>query len=390
MTSAANPERAYVQDHRDDLLADLDQLAAHPRHQRPARAPRRRRGQRRVVRGRAAAHRLPRCRGLVEGPWLAGGLRRVAERRRGRPDRARLRPPRRAAGRPGRAVAHRSVRPDAGRRRAAGPRRVRRQGPAAVPPAGRARPPGRDRPHQPGGAPEVPRSRARRSPARRTSRSCCERRATASPATSWSSPTPACVAPDVPSTVTGMRGHGVGDGHPARARTSTCTPASSAVRCPTPPPRSPGSSAALHDDQGRVQVPGFYDDVLELTDTERELFARVPADDAEFLDVAQSRALHGEAGFTTLERIGARPTAEVNGIGGGYQGAGAQDDRAERRLRQAQLPPGRRPGPGEDRGRRRAVRRRAHPGPASRPNWSGRVRASGPALYRSAHRRTPR
>jgi acetylornithine deacetylase/succinyl-diaminopimelate desuccinylase-like protein len=71
-----------------------------------------------------------------------------------------------------------------------------------------------------------------------------------------------------------------------------------------------------------VQVPGFYDDVVELTDEERELFSRVPADEAEFLRVAQSRALHGEHGYTTLERIGARPTAEVNGIGGGYQGDG--------------------------------------------------------------------
>ena len=75
---------------------------------------------------------------------------------------------------------------------------------------------------------------------------------------------------------------------------------------------------------GRVQVPGFYDDVLELTDDERELFARVPADDAEFLTVAKSRALAGEQGFTTLERIGARPTAEVNGIWGGYMGAGGK------------------------------------------------------------------
>jgi acetylornithine deacetylase/succinyl-diaminopimelate desuccinylase-like protein len=71
-----------------------------------------------------------------------------------------------------------------------------------------------------------------------------------------------------------------------------------------------------------VQVPGFYDDVLELTDEERELFARVPDDDAEFLKVAQSRAVAGERGFSTLERLGARPTAEVNGLGGGYQGKG--------------------------------------------------------------------
>ena len=129
------------------------------------------------------------------------------------------------------------------------------------------------------------------------------------------------VAPDVPSTVTGMRGmvsatvtlHGPGiDLHSGVFGGAVPNPATALARL----------VAALHDDDGRVQVPGFYDDVLELTDAERELFARVPADDDEFLAVAQSRALHGEAGFTTLERIGARPTAEVNGIGGGYQGAG--------------------------------------------------------------------
>jgi acetylornithine deacetylase/succinyl-diaminopimelate desuccinylase-like protein len=52
------------------------------------------------------------------------------------------------------------------------------------------------------------------------------------------------------------------------------------------------------------------------------LFGKVPVDDTEFLKVAQSRALQGETGFSTLERIGARPTAEVNGLGGGYQGDG--------------------------------------------------------------------
>src|SRR5205807_5651977 len=83
-------------------------------------------------------------------------------------------------------------------------------------------------------------------------------------------------------------------------------------------------AAALHDASGRVQIPGFYDDVLELTDEERDLFAQVPHDDAAFLDVAKSRALAGEDGYGTLERIGARPTAEVNGLGGGYQGDGGK------------------------------------------------------------------
>jgi acetylornithine deacetylase/succinyl-diaminopimelate desuccinylase-like protein len=129
------------------------------------------------------------------------------------------------------------------------------------------------------------------------------------------------VAADVPSTVTGMRGmvaatvnfHGPDlDLHSGVFGGAVPNPATGIARL----------VAALHDADGKVQVPGFYDDVVALTADERELFARVPADDAEFLKVAQSRATTGEAGFTTLERLGARPTAEVNGIGGGYQGAG--------------------------------------------------------------------
>jgi acetylornithine deacetylase/succinyl-diaminopimelate desuccinylase-like protein len=129
------------------------------------------------------------------------------------------------------------------------------------------------------------------------------------------------VAADVPSTVTGMRGMVAGTvnfhGPDLDLHSGVFGGA-----VPNPATAIAGLVAALHDEHGRVQVPGFYDDVLGLTDTERELFAEVPVDDGEFLKVAQSRALHGEAGFSTLERIGARPTAEVNGIGGGYQGAG--------------------------------------------------------------------
>jgi acetylornithine deacetylase/succinyl-diaminopimelate desuccinylase-like protein len=82
--------------------------------------------------------------------------------------------------------------------------------------------------------------------------------------------------------------------------------------------------AALHDEQGRVAVPGFYDGVVELTDRERELFAELPFDERQWLRTARSHALHGEVGYTTLERIWARPTAEVNGIGGGWQGPGSK------------------------------------------------------------------
>jgi acetylornithine deacetylase/succinyl-diaminopimelate desuccinylase-like protein len=131
------------------------------------------------------------------------------------------------------------------------------------------------------------------------------------------------IAADKPSTVTGMRGlvvctidfHGPDlDLHSGSFGGAVPNPATAIARL----------AAALHDTDGRVQIPGFYDDVLDLTDDERALFAQVPVDDAEFLDVAKSRALSGETGFTTLERLGARPTAEVNGLGGGYQGAGGK------------------------------------------------------------------
>nr|WP_243716320.1 dipeptidase [Actinomadura darangshiensis] len=83
--------------------------------------------------------------------------------------------------------------------------------------------------------------------------------------------------------------------------------------------------AALHDAGGRVTLPGFYDDVVPLSDEERELFARLPFDEDEWLRTAgSSRAAHGEKGYTTLERIWARPTAEINGMWGGHTGPGGK------------------------------------------------------------------
>ena len=82
--------------------------------------------------------------------------------------------------------------------------------------------------------------------------------------------------------------------------------------------------AALHDDAGRVAVPGFYDAVQEITDAEREAFKRVPFDESEFAEDLDLTATPGEAGYTVLERLWARPTLDVNGIGGGFQGAGAK------------------------------------------------------------------
>ncbi|MEX0727524.1 MAG: dipeptidase [Planctomycetaceae bacterium] len=80
--------------------------------------------------------------------------------------------------------------------------------------------------------------------------------------------------------------------------------------------------AALHDDKGRVQIPGFYDDVLPLADAERKQFAALPFNEAAFLKSLGTSATFGEAGFTTLERRWARPTCEINGMVSGYIGEG--------------------------------------------------------------------
>ncbi|WP_329116281.1 dipeptidase [Streptomyces sp. NBC_01353] len=82
--------------------------------------------------------------------------------------------------------------------------------------------------------------------------------------------------------------------------------------------------AALHDEDEHVAIPGFYDGVTELSDAERALIAELPFDEAVWLTTAKSHGTLGEAGFSTLERVWARPTAEVNGIGGGYQGPGGK------------------------------------------------------------------
>ena len=82
--------------------------------------------------------------------------------------------------------------------------------------------------------------------------------------------------------------------------------------------------ARLHDDDGRVMVPGFYDGVAPLGERERALFARLPYDEATWLRNARSTAAHGEGGYSTLERVWARPSAELNGVWGGYTGPGAK------------------------------------------------------------------
>ena len=82
--------------------------------------------------------------------------------------------------------------------------------------------------------------------------------------------------------------------------------------------------ASLHSPDGRVAIAGFYDDVVSPPDEERRAIAALPFDEARFLAEVGAPALVGELGYSTLERQWLRPTLEVNGMWGGYQGAGSQ------------------------------------------------------------------
>ncbi|MGD0517191.1 MAG: dipeptidase [Thermoguttaceae bacterium] len=82
--------------------------------------------------------------------------------------------------------------------------------------------------------------------------------------------------------------------------------------------------AGLIDGRGRVQIPGFYDDVVPLTDRERKEFAALPFDERNFFKQIGVSAAVGEEGYTSIERRWARPTFDICGIYGGYQGEGAK------------------------------------------------------------------
>jgi acetylornithine deacetylase/succinyl-diaminopimelate desuccinylase-like protein len=82
--------------------------------------------------------------------------------------------------------------------------------------------------------------------------------------------------------------------------------------------------ASLHDENNHITIPGFYNDVLEVSATERAELAKAPYDEAEYKADLGVQELWGEKGFSTNERTGIRPTLEVNGIWGGYTGEGAK------------------------------------------------------------------
>jgi acetylornithine deacetylase/succinyl-diaminopimelate desuccinylase-like protein len=129
-------------------------------------------------------------------------------------------------------------------------------------------------------------------------------------------------AADVPSICTGMRGL-------AEAEIIVTGPSrdlhsgSFGGGVPNPVHALASLLAGLHDSGGRVTLPGFYDAVVPLTCGERHALAKLPFDEKHWLaDAGDSQATYGEAGYSTLERIWARPTAEINGVWGGYTGPG--------------------------------------------------------------------
>jgi acetylornithine deacetylase/succinyl-diaminopimelate desuccinylase-like protein len=82
--------------------------------------------------------------------------------------------------------------------------------------------------------------------------------------------------------------------------------------------------ASLHDENNHITIPGFYDNVQELTADERAEMAKAPFNIEEYKSALQLGDVHGEAGYSTMERNSIRPTLDVNGIWGGYTGEGAK------------------------------------------------------------------
>lgn len=82
--------------------------------------------------------------------------------------------------------------------------------------------------------------------------------------------------------------------------------------------------AQLKDENGVIQIPGFYDSVVELSEEDREAFRQLPFDEEAYKDTLDIDAVHGEEGYSTLQRASARPTLDVNGIWGGYMKEGAK------------------------------------------------------------------
>ncbi len=80
----------------------------------------------------------------------------------------------------------------------------------------------------------------------------------------------------------------------------------------------------LHDESGEIAIPGFYDEVLPASRAELDGWRAIPFDEAEILRATGAKEICGEIGYTVLERLWTRPTAEINGLTSGYQGSGSK------------------------------------------------------------------
>jgi acetylornithine deacetylase/succinyl-diaminopimelate desuccinylase-like protein len=126
---------------------------------------------------------------------------------------------------------------------------------------------------------------------------------------------------DTPSVCMGMRGLVAFDIHIRTGRIDLHS-GSFGGAVPNPARLAAQLAASLHDAQNRVTIPGFYDDVRALLPAEKESFDLLPFDDEQWREMAGTVTLMGEEGYSTLERIWARPTCDVVGITVGYGGAG--------------------------------------------------------------------
>lgn len=133
----------------------------------------------------------------------------------------------------------------------------------------------------------------------------------------------AMYGPEVPAITYGLRGIAAAelkitgpnrDLHSGSFGGSICNPATELARL----------IAKFHGDDYHIQIDGFYDDVRMLETWERENFAKLPHTEEAYLEKTGSVGIAGEEGYTTLERVWARPTCEINGIYGGYSGEGGK------------------------------------------------------------------
>jgi acetylornithine deacetylase/succinyl-diaminopimelate desuccinylase-like protein len=130
-------------------------------------------------------------------------------------------------------------------------------------------------------------------------------------------------APGLPSITIGLRGLAYMEVHVQGPRTDLHSGAYGGAVV-NPANALAGILARLHDAEGRVTIPGFYDEVRELSDEERKAIATLPFEEATLREEVGAPVLRGESGFTALERIWARPTLDVNGLLSGYTGEGAK------------------------------------------------------------------